>query len=351
MEHLQPLRLAEEGLELLDQRRLPGHETWFCCRDEEEVARAIEDLAVRGAPAIGIAAAYGYYLGCRRLGATAREAAARHPIKGRLAATRPTARNLFWALDRMERVARANATLDPASFLERLRVEAASIHREDIAANRAIGRSGQPLIHDGARVLTHCNAGALATGGYGTALGVLRAAREAGKRVNVIAGETRPLLQGSRLTAWELGREGFPVTVITDGMAAYFMGRREVDVVLVGADRIAANGDTANKIGTYGLALLTAIHGLPFYVAAPISTIDLSMADGSQIAIEQRSAGEVVELAGARLAPEGAGAANPAFDVTPHRYLTAIITEKGVIRPPFAAGLARVAGREEEMCP
>lgn len=348
LEQLQPLRLAEGGLELLDQRCLPGRETWVLCRDAEDVARAIEVMAVRGAPAIGIAAAYGYYLGCRQL-ATPWDPAARHPVRTRLAATRPTAYNLFWALDRMERTAQTAPDRD--SLLDRLRAEAQAIHREDLAMNLAIGRHGQDLIAAGARVLTHCNAGALATGGYGTALGVLRAARDAGKRVSVMASETRPLLQGSRLTAWELSREGFPVTLITDGMAGHFMGRGEVDLVLVGADRIAANGDTANKVGTYSLAVLAAAHAVPFYVAAPTSTVDLSVASGDEIVIEERGADEVLGLGDTRLAPPGVAAANPAFDVTPHRYLTGIITEQGVLRPPFAGPLARVAGREGEARP
>jgi methylthioribose-1-phosphate isomerase len=337
---LTPLRLAEDRLELLDQRRLPGAEEWIVCRDAEEVARAIEAMVVRGAPAIGIAAAHGLYLGCRRLGARGQEATARDAVRARLAATRPTARNLFWALERMETAARTHALLPQAIFLERLRAEAKAIWEEDVAACQAIAGYGEPLLAHGARILTHCNAGALATGGYGTALGVVRRAGEMGKAPAVVACETRPLLQGTRLTAWELARDGIPVTLITDGMAAHFMSRGEVDLVLTGADRIAANGDTANKIGTYGLAVLAAAHAIPFYVAAPTSTLDTALADGTDIVIEHRSPDEVTHLAGVRMAPAGVPAANPAFDVTPHRYISAIITERGVHRPPYRRSLA-----------
>jgi methylthioribose-1-phosphate isomerase len=330
-----PLRLAEDRLELLDQRRLPGVEEWIVCRDADEVAWAIEEMVVRGAPAIGIAAAQGMYLGCRRLGPRGRDAGARDRLRSRLAGTRPTARNLFWALERMEAVARDHAYLAPEAFLQRLQAEAEAIRQEDVEANRAIGEHGEPLVGAGARILTHCNAGALATGGYGTALGVVRRAHEVGKGPVVLACETRPLLQGARLTAWELARDGIPVTLITDGMAAHFMGRGEVDLVLVGADRIAVNGDTANKIGTYALAVLAAVHGIPFYIAAPTSTLDGALADGTGVVIEHRHPDEVSSVAGIRVAPAGVPAANPAFDVTPHRYITAIITERGVQRPPF----------------
>ncbi len=341
---MRPLRWCDGALELLDQRRLPATEVWLRCTELEDVARAIETMAVRGAPAIGIAAAFGFYLGCRKLGAAATAEASRAAVAARLAATRPTAYNLFWALARMEAVARQCSGLRPDAFLERLCQEAQAIADADVAANRAIGRHGQTVVPDGARVLTHCNAGALATGGYGTALGVLRAAREAGKRLGVLACETRPLLQGARLTAWELGREGMEVTLITDGMAGHFMARGEVDLVLVGADRIAANGDVANKIGTYSLAVLARAHGVPFYVAAPCSTVDLTVPDGAGIVIEERDPDEVLCCGGVRIAPPGATAANPAFDVTPHRYLTGIITDRGLLEPPFSPGLARLVG-------
>jgi len=337
---LTPLRLAEDRLELLDQRKLPGAEEWVVCRDADEVARAIEEMVVRGAPAIGIAAAQGLYLGCRRLGARGRDAAARDRIRSRLAGTRPTARNLFWALERMEGAARDHGHLPSGEFLRRLQAEAEAIRQEDVTANRALAQHGEQLVAAGARILTHCNAGALATGGYGTALGVVRRAHEVGKGPVVLACETRPLLQGARLTAWELARDGIPVTLITDGMAAHFMGRQQVDVVLVGADRIAANGDTANKVGTYGLAMLAAAHGIPFLVAAPTSTLDAALADGAGVVIEHRHPAEVLSVAGIRVAPAGVPAANPAFDVTPHRYISAIITERGVHRPPFGRSLA-----------
>ena len=306
---------------MLDQRRLPQVEEYLRLTRVEQVAEAIESLAVRGAPAIGIAAAYGVVVGAAQGDDPARTAA-------RLRRTRPTAVNLAWALDRMARVARR----DVAS----LAAEARAIHREDVAACRAMGRIGAAHVPEEATVMTHCNAGALATGGYGTALGVIRAAREQGKRVRVIACETRPVLQGARLTAWELAKDGFDVTLVTDSMVAQLLRRGGVDLVVVRADRIARNGDVANKIGTYGVACLAQLHDVPFYVAAPISTVDMACPDGAAVPIEQRSEREVLFFGGQAVAPVLAGvhADNPAFDVTPGRLVRAIFTERGEASPP-----------------
>ncbi len=330
---------------ILDQTRLPTEETYLRCRDWREVAEAIRRLSVRGAPAIGVAAAMGLALGAMGLAsASSAEDFDRgmSEIAGVLAATRPTAVNLVWALERMDCVRRKMASRPPAATAAALVAEAERIRLEDIDACRRLGRHGAALVPDGARVLTHCNAGALATAGWGTALGVIRSAREEGKEVSVLADETRPLLQGARLTAWEMMKDGIPVRVITDNMAAAMMRRGEVDLVIVGADRIAANGDTANKIGTYGVALLAKAHGLPFYVAAPSSTFDLTLPDGRGIPIEERAPEEVTVIGGRRMVPEAVPVANPAFDVTPAGLITAIITEKGVIRPPYDANMARV---------
>ena len=315
---IEPLRWRGGALELLDQRKLPQELTYLRCTTAAEVAAAIRDMVVRGAPAIGCAAAFGVALG--------RGAEDAYAL---LARSRPTAVNLFWALDRMRR----------AGDLE---AEARAILAEDIAANRAMGALGAALIPDGARVMTHCNAGALATGGYGTALGVIRAARDAGKRISVIVNETRPYLQGARLTAWEMLEERIPATLITDNMAGHLMSRGEVDLVIVGADRIAANGDVANKIGTYPLAVLAERHALPFYVAAPVSTFDLDIADGSRIPIEERPADEVTGYRGLRWAPEGIAVRNPAFDVTPAALVAAIVCEKGLIERPDAGRIQAV---------
>ena len=322
---------------LLDQRRLPTDEVYLECQTWEEVAEAIRSLAVRGAPAIGVTAAFGVALAALASRATRAEALLADlevAIAG-LAATRPTAVNLFWALGRMRECARDHAALPVAALRERLVAEAETILEEDIAANRRLGTYGATLVPEGARILTHCNAGGLATAGYGTALGVVRGAVEAGKRPFVWVDETRPVLQGARLTAWELAKEGIPHTVIADVAAASLMARSEIDLVVVGADRITANGDTANKIGTYGLAVLAQAHGLLFYVAAPFSTIDASLPDGSGIPIEERDAREVQEIAGRRIVPATSPARNPAFDVTPARLITAIVTERGVFRPPY----------------
>ena len=334
--------LYREGGELLllDQRRLPGEEIWLRLSRAPEIALAIRDMAVRGAPAIGVAAAYGAAFSLRSGETTPR--AERFAVARRLlAATRPTAVNLVWALERVasrfereERAAAADEVVEAA-----LVAEADAIAAEDIEACRAIGRHGAALLSGERAVLTHCNAGALATAGYGTALGVIRGAVEAGRRIRVLADETRPFLQGARLTAWELSRDGIPVEIITDGMAGHFLSRGEVEAVVVGADRIAANGDVANKVGTYGLAVLAKENGVPFYVAAPTSTVDLACPDGASIPIEERSPGEVLRIAGVSIAPEGVTARHVAFDVTPSRYVTAIVTEKGLCRPPYVESL------------
>jgi len=332
---------------LIDQRRLPGEEVVLECRDYHAVADAIKTLAVRGAPAIGVTAALGLALGARAIDAHDFD----HfwprflDICAVMAGTRPTAVNLFWAIERMKSCAQAHRHLSVPALHARLEAEACAVLEQDIANNRQMGRHGQSLIPDGARILTHCNAGALATAGYGTALGVIRAAVEQGKKVQVIADETRPVLQGARLTAWELMQDGIPVTLITDNMAASLMRRRSIDLVLVGADRIAANGDVANKIGTYGVAVLAQAHGIPFYVAAPLSTIDPALASGDHIPIEERQPDEVVCIGGQRIAPVGVAVLNPAFDVTPHPYVHAIITEVGVLRPPLQESIARALGQ------
>ena len=323
---------------LLDQRRLPADEVYLECRTWHEVAEAIRTLAVRGAPAIGVAAACGVALAARESTArTARELSADlEAAMAGLGTTRPTAVNLFWALERMRRLARKHLGGSVDELRAGLAAEAEGILEEDIASNRRLGAHGARLIPPDARILTHCNAGGLATAGYGTALGVVRGAVEAGLHPFVWVDETRPVLQGARLTAWELAREGIPHTVIADVAAASIMAQGEVDLVVVGADRIAANGDTANKIGTYGLAVLAHAHAIPFYVAAPFSTIDRALADGSAIPIEERDPREVQELAGRRIVPSASPARNPAFDVTPARLITAIVTERGVFRSPYA---------------
>lgn len=326
------LKWRDDALILLDQRALPGEVRHLVCRDVETVAVAIETLAVRGAPAIGIAAAYGMVLAALAGGRSALADA-----EERLARTRPTAVNLFWALERMLAKSRF---LDGAALAGGLLDEAVRIHEEDIAMNRAMGANGAALLPKRGSVLTHCNAGALATGGYGTALGVIRAAVEAGKDVRVYADETRPVLQGARLTAWELREEGIPVTLVCDDMAGALMASGRIDAVIVGADRIAANGDVANKVGTYGVAVLACHHGIPFYVAAPTSTFDRSLPDGAAIPIEERNGEEVRSFGGARMAPEGIPVWNPAFDVTPAALITAIISEESVVFPPYCFGVA-----------
>ena len=334
---MEAIRWNHDALSLLDQTRLPLEERWLPCTDYRQVVRAIRTMVVRGAPAIGVAAAYATVLAAREGAGTPDFAAFMARAREELASSRPTAVNLFWALDRMEACWRAWGP-----DLPRLEREAQAIHREDLEMNRAIGRYGAELVPQGARILTHCNAGALATGGYGTALGVIRAARAQGKVSMVYADETRPLLQGARLTAYELAADRIPVTLICDDMAGALMAKGEVDLVVVGCDRMAANGDFANKIGTYSLAVLARYHHIPFYTALPSSTIDLSIPDGSRIPVEQRSAQEVSAFAGLPTAPADVPAWNPAFDVTPHSLLTGIITERGVLRPPFEPELARL---------
>lgn len=317
----------DEALILLDQRRLPTEEIYVRCETWRDVAVGISDMIVRGAPAIGVAAAYGIALAARV------DEADLNPAFEGLAATRPTAVNLFWALERMRR------TLNAGADAEALLKEAHAIKDEDLEMCRAMGDHGAPLLKEGARVLTHCNAGALATAGYGTALGVIRSAWASGRLSQVYADETRPFLQGARLTAWELHKDEIPVRVITDNMAAHLMSRGEIDAVIVGTDRVAANGDVANKIGTYGLAILAKYHGIPFYVAGPSSTLDAGTPSGAEIPIEERPPREVTHVGVTQIVPDGVGVLNPAFDVTPAELVTAIITEKGVARAPYAEQL------------
>jgi methylthioribose-1-phosphate isomerase len=336
----------DDAVVMIDQRKLPGVEVYVKCHSAQQVAKAIKTMVIRGAPAIGVAAAMGLALGVRQSKTTGTQklAAEFYKMCEMMAGTRPTAVNLFWAIDRMKRVFGEAATA--GSSVEQIKAilegEARRIHDEDVASCRAMGTYGAELVPDTARVLTHCNAGALATAGYGTALGVIRGAVDRGKKVAVLADETRPFLQGARLTAWELIRDGIDTTVITDSMSGAMMRAGQVDLVVVGADRIAANGDVANKIGTYTVAVLAHEHGIPFYVAAPISTIDLSTPDGSGIPIEERAAKEVTHLGPTRLTPAAAHVRNPAFDVTPNKYVTAIITERGIVRPPYSESLARL---------
>ena len=344
---IRPYRYHDGVLQLIDQRLLPNAETWLEYRDYRGVAEAIRTMVVRGAPAIGIAAAFGAWFGARDIAAEDFDGfcAEFDKLCAELAATRPTAVNLCWALERMKSLVQANAGQPVINLKIALEYEALAIAEEDLRLNRNLGRHGEALFASGARILTHCNAGALATGGYGTALGVIRAAVAAGKQISVFADETRPWLQGARLTAWELQRDGIPVTLICDNMAGALMAKGEIDAVIVGADRIAANGDTANKIGTYSVAVLARAHDIPFYVAAPTSTIDLTLSDGSLIPIEERAAQEITHLGAQRLAPEGVAVRNPAFDVTPARLINAIITEHGVARGDFRPRLAELVAK------
>jgi methylthioribose-1-phosphate isomerase len=338
----------DETIVMIDQRKLPAEEIYVRCNSPAEVAKAIKTMVIRGAPAIGVAAAWGLAIGTRKSKATGTQklAAELYRTCELLASTRPTAVNLFWAIERMKRVFASGVAAGQSvdQLKDRLDAEAQAIHDEDVASCRAMGAFGADVVPADARILTHCNAGALATAGYGTALGVIRGAVEKGKRVTVIADETRPFLQGARLTAWELIRDGIETTVITDNMAGALMRQSQIDLVVVGADRVAANGDTANKIGTYTVAVLAREHGIPFYVAAPRSTIDLDTPDGDHIPIEERNAREVTHLKGAQLTPAGARVRNPAFDVTPQRLIAGIITERGIARPPYTESLRAMVG-------
>ena len=328
-----------DRIKIIDQTELPHKEVFLELHDYHEVTEAVKKLRIRGAPDIGVAAAYGLALGAQSIKTNSKDEflAKLRPVSETLASSRPTAVNLFWALERMNKVAQGGENV--AQIKKDLISEAKRIESQNDEANRRLSKLGAELIPDGFTILTHCNAGALATAAYGTALGVIKMAKEQGKRVKVYATETRPLLQGARLTTWELLKENIPVTLITDNMAGHFMNKGNIDCVIVGADRIAANGDVANKIGTYTLAVLATENGIPFYVAAPVSTIDLSVISGADIPIEERNPDEVTSIQGIRIAPEKVNAANPAFDVTPHCYISAIITEKGVVREPYVERL------------
>ncbi len=347
---IKTIEWTELGVVMLDQRLLPAREVYSTYSDYRAVAEAIRSMVIRGAPAIGVAAAMGVALGIKKSGAgSIGELDAEFDrVCKVMAGTRPTAVNLFWAIDRMKSVYRRTRGQGIEAVRSALIRESLEMHREDVEANRQLGRFGQELIPAQASVLTHCNAGALATAGYGTALGVIRAAIEAGKSIQVFADETRPFLQGARLTAWELEQDRIPVTVITDNMAGHFMQRGRIDCVVVGADRIAANGDVANKIGTYSVAVLAKENGIPFYVAAPVSTLDLSIPDGGSIPIEERDPEEVRKIQGVQVTLEKTKVANPAFDVTPHRYVAAIITDRGVARPPYSDSLKRLTELKRE---
>lgn len=338
---VETIQWLDGSVVMIDQTRLPLEETYVVCKSYLDVADAIRTMVIRGAPAIGVAAAMGVAIGVLHAEETGLDDEFRN-ICDTLAATRPTAVNLFWAIDRMKRRFSEWRALPLAELRARLVAEAQQIRLEDIAINEAIGRNGAVLVPDGKTVLTHCNAGALATAGYGTALGVVRAAAAAGKKIDVFADETRPFLQGARLTVWELQQDGIPATLITDNMAGHFLKSGRIGCVVVGADRIAANGDVANKIGTYSVAVLAHENNVPFYVAAPVSTLDLTLPTGDQIPIEQRAAEEVTHVFGVPVAPPGTSVQNPAFDVTPHRYVSAIITERGVARAPFEESLKKL---------
>ena len=335
---IETIQWTDDGVVMIDQTLLPNTEEFFTCRDYKDVAHAIRTMVIRGAPAIGVAAAMGVAIGIANADPADLDAQLA-VISAELAGTRPTAVNLFWAIDRMNRVYREHRHLAYEALRDRLIEEAKLVRVEDIEINTAIGRNGAPLVPDGKTVLTHCNAGALATAGYGTALGVIRAAVESGKKIDVFADETRPFLQGARLTVWELQQDGIEVKLITDSMAGHFLHSGRIGCVVVGADRIAANGDVANKIGTYSVAVLAKENNVPFYVAAPISTLDLTLDTGDKIPIEERAAKEVTHVFGVSVAPRDTEVRNPAFDVTPNRYVTGIITERGVARAPYTESL------------
>lgn len=337
----------DDAVIMIDQTRLPDEEVYNTYTDFKSVAEAIKGMIIRGAPAIGVAAAMGVALGAREIIADTHDSFFRQleNVCDVLAKTRPTAVNLFWGIERMKRVAEENRDKNLDKIREALKKEAIKVEQEDLTICKNIGKWGATLIPEGATVLTHCNAGGLATAGYGTALGVIRAAHEAGKNIQVFADETRPWLQGARLTAWELMKDGIPTTLISDNMAGFFMSKGEITCCVVGADRIAANGDTANKIGTYSVAVLAKENNIPFYVAAPVSTLDLTLSDGSKIPIEERPDIEVTHIKGIAIAPEGVKVRNPAFDVTPARYITAIITENGIVKDDYRAGLRKVTGK------
>jgi methylthioribose-1-phosphate isomerase len=349
---IKTIEWTDDGVRMIDQRKLPTVEEYPTFRTYEEVAEAIRVMVVRGAPAIGVAAAMGVALGvCKSRAQSSEELKADfETITSTMAGTRPTAVNLFWAIERMKQTfARAMKANSSRTTIERLLIdEAKAIYDEDIANNKRMGRFGADLLPQSGTILTHCNAGALATAGYGTALGVIRAAVEGGKRLKVLADETRPFLQGARLTAWELWKDDIDVRVISDNMSGAFMRQGLIDAVIVGADRIAANGDVANKIGTYTVAVLARQHDIPFYVAAPLSTLDLSIPDGSHIPIEQRTATEVTHIGSTRIVPEGVSVFNPAFDVTPNEFVTAIVTEVGIARAPYTESLANLARSGEK---
>src|SRR5450432_3277407 len=350
---IQTLEWTDHGVRFIDQTKLPTEEVYVTCKTHEQVADVIRNMVVRGAPAIGVAAAMGIALGVSNSKAETPGDLKRDldQICDLIGKTRPTAVNLFWAIRRMQEKYERIRIRPIPQIKRELIEEAQRMHAEDIAANQAMGRHGATLMPSSGGVLTHCNAGALATAGYGTALGVIRAAIEAGKKIHVYADETRPFLQGSRLTAWELMKDNIPTTVISDNMAGVMMSQGKIGAIVVGADRIAANGDVANKIGTYTVAILAKEHGIPFYVAAPFSTIDLATPDGSTIPIEQRNPAEVTHIAGKQMTPDGVSVENPAFDVTPAKYVAAIITEKGIARAPYDKSLQALAGQEAEVGP
>ena len=345
---IQTLEWTDQGVRFIDQTKLPTEETYVNCKTYQEVADVIRTMVVRGAPAIGVAAAMGIALGAKNSKAENTGDLKRDfdQICDVIGKTRPTAVNLFWAIKRMQQKFETLRVRPVPQIKRELIEEAQRMHAEDIAINQAMGRHGAALMPASGGVLTHCNAGALATAGYGTALGVIRAAIEQGKKIHVYADETRPFLQGSRLTAWELVKDGIPTTVISDNMSGAMMRQGKIGAVIVGADRIAANGDVANKIGTYTVAVLAKEHGIPFYVAAPISTVDLETPDGSKIPIEQRSAAEVTHIAGKAMTPAGVQVENPAFDVTPAKYVTAIVTERGIARAPYEQSLKELSHRQ-----